>query len=115
MSKPTLDEVVRYGHDRQFTYDPVRFFKYYNDRNWIANGHPIVNWKGLYDRTEENYKKEHANDRPEYLSKPIPDDDDITPEERAELIADIERLKAEVQRQIDEYQMSKKGTHYDTE
>lgn len=111
MKYPTLDEVKRYATDRQFVSDPVRFWNYYNERKWTANGRPIRNWKGLYDRAEENWKREHANDRPEYLSKPIPDDDDITPEEYAQLVADIKRLQDENEREIEEYQRSQERKH----
>ena len=43
---PTLDEVKEYAHQRGDKVDPVKFFEYYTEGNWVdAKGQPVKNWK----------------------------------------------------------------------
>ena len=116
-SIPSLDEVKAYTAENNYITDPIEFFRKCTKQHWKQNGNRIKDWKALLDSWEliEKKKQRQSNrneaDRPEYMSRvqdTIDQEDD--PEEVAALIADIERLKAEVQRQIDEYQASQRRT-----
>ena len=43
---PTLDEVREYVRQRGSRVDPVQFFEYFSEGNWVdAKGQPVRNWK----------------------------------------------------------------------
>lgn len=116
-SIPSLDEVKAYTAEHNYITDPIEFFRKCTKQHWKQNGNRIKDWKALLDSWELIEKKKQRQtarkeaDRPEYMSRvqeTVDQQDD--PQEVAALIANIERLKAEVQRQIDEYQASQRRT-----
>jgi len=43
---PTLDEVKAYVTEKGLSVDPVKFFDYFTEGNWIdSKGNPVRNWK----------------------------------------------------------------------
>ena len=43
---PTLDEVQAYVTEKGLSVDPVKFFDYFTEGNWIdSKGNPVRNWK----------------------------------------------------------------------
>lgn len=109
---PSLSEVKNYCEMKGYHLDPDSFFSYWKERNWKLDGKSIFNWMLLADKAEEQLTAGHPQlktaVRPAYIDQ-SPAEDDISPEELAALIADIERLKAENERQIEEYQRTRKG------
>ena len=46
---PTLDEVFEYCREREYTFDPERFYNFYASRGWKRKGDPVVNWRAAVD------------------------------------------------------------------
>lgn len=52
---PTLKDVENFcWYERYNNVDPKRFYEYYSGKNWMINGKPIVNWKGVVISWESN-------------------------------------------------------------
>lgn len=106
---PSLAEVQNYCEIKGYQLDPQSFYDYWSQQQWKLDGKAIFNWMQLADKAEETIRagkpQRQVAVRPAYTDQTATDDE-ITPDERAALIEDIERLKAEVQRQIDEYKAS---------
>ena len=50
MKIPTLEQIQDYANATSSKVSPVKFYHYYNGRNWIGrNGHPIKDWIALFD------------------------------------------------------------------
>jgi len=90
---PTYEEVADYAQKREFISNPKAFYEKCQRSNWHVNGQPVYNWKALFNAYERNAKK---NRQP--VTEPDADEEDI-----AALIADIKRLQAINQKQIDDY------------
>ena len=59
---PTLEEVKEYAHQRGDKVDPVKFFEYYTEGNWVdAKGQPVKNWKQKMI-TWESRQNKHATE-----------------------------------------------------
>ena len=75
---PSFLEVKDYCSERGFTFDPQRFFEYYNARNWTINGDPVKDWKSLaavWQSREKDQLKRVEKDMPDYLNADIHMDD----------------------------------------
>lgn len=104
MDKPTYEQVQNYAKKRRFISDPGEFFNHYQHNGWTKDGQPVYNWRALFQGWEREEKKKRAASEERSVQEPktLPADD-TTPEELAEIIADIERLQAINQKQIDDY------------
>ncbi|MBQ7300137.1 MAG: hypothetical protein IJW77_09875 [Clostridia bacterium] len=51
--KPTEDEVRRYCAQYALLVDPDRFYRYYEERDWMANGEPIQSWRAMADHWQK--------------------------------------------------------------
>ena len=59
---PTLEEVKEYAHQRGDKVDPVKFFEYYTEGNWVdAKGQSVKNWKQKMI-TWESRQSKHATE-----------------------------------------------------
>lgn len=51
---PELKDVENFCRERRNNVDPKRFYDYYSKKNWMVQGRPIENWKGLVISWETN-------------------------------------------------------------
>ena len=59
---PTLEEVKEYAHQMGDKVDPVKFFEYYTEGNWVdAKGQSVKNWKQKMI-TWESRQSKHATE-----------------------------------------------------
>ena len=59
---PTLEEVKEYAYQRGDKVDPVKFFEYYTEGNWVdAKGQSVKNWKQKMI-TWESRQSKHATE-----------------------------------------------------
>ena len=109
---PSMEQIEIRAKEKNLVHvDLIDFFNFNSRMNWKSmNGSRIRDWRSLleaWDRNAVRQGKPVWKDprsititKPERKSDPEPE---LSPEEREELIADIERLKAINQKQIDDY------------
>lgn len=102
MDIPTYEQVQAYAKKRRFISDPGEFFNHYQHNGWTKDGQPVYNWRALFQGWEREEKKKRAS-APDPIPEPLPEPVQDDPDEIAALIADIERLQAINQKQIDDY------------
>jgi len=95
---PTLEEVRLYARRRQSLIDPDDFWARYQRSGWMIGGRPIQNWRKIFDAWEAREPKPEPKPEPVTVQPA-----DADPEDIAALIADIKRLQAINQKQIDDY------------
>ena len=95
---PTLEEVRDYAGRRHSVVDPDDFWARYQRSGWMIGGRPIQNWRKIFNAWEAKEMKPATE--PEPATAQLSDAD---PEDIAALIADIKRLQAINQKQIDDY------------
>lgn len=62
VSVPDLMEVVEFVRSENLGINPEKFFRYYHERGWMTNGHPVRDWKKLlrsWARSEIKEKDDH--------------------------------------------------------
>lgn len=65
ISTPTLGEIQDYVRKKGSRIDPVKFFNYYQMRNWCINGSFISDWEAAVDYWDSNEKSPaQSKDRP---------------------------------------------------
>lgn len=57
-SVPDLMEVVEFVRSENLGINPEKFFRYYTERGWMTNGHPVRDWKKLLLSWAQNERKE---------------------------------------------------------
>lgn len=50
--KPTFMQIIAYWNSRGFKSNPLKFWNYYQERQWIISDKPVRDWKRLADRWE---------------------------------------------------------------
>lgn len=65
---PTLDEVISFCKARHSNINPMRFYNYYNQRDWLVNG-TLIDWRQKVRdwETNEYNTKPRANETPTYI------------------------------------------------
>lgn len=58
---PALEEVEEYCKQQQLSFDPQKFFSYYETVGWIVKGQPMRDWKAAARVWEMNERKEGMN------------------------------------------------------
>lgn len=58
---PTIDQVESYRQEIQGNVSAEKFWRYYDNRNWMIDGRPIANWKGLYRSWNANERSTQAD------------------------------------------------------
>ena len=53
---PTMEDIQRYVRKKGCRIDPVKFFNYYQMRNWRINGTVITDWEAAVDYWDSNEK-----------------------------------------------------------
>lgn len=103
---PSYDAVVNYARERGFISDPAEFWARYQKNGWKKDGRPVYNWRALFQAWEREERKKLKPPAP-LIQEPADGDGEWgTDEERAELIAEIERKLAIMEEQKAAYRMS---------
>ena len=58
---PTIDQVESYQQEIQGIVPANKFWEYYDKRNWMIDGRPVSNWKGLYKSWNANERSRKAD------------------------------------------------------
>lgn len=95
-TKPTLDQVKAYCHERGDKVDPERFFAYYEANGWSVGKRSMKDWKAAirYWETDPTRQPQQAQRKGSYFAPSMPSESaddytgetDITEEEEEELM-----------------------------
>lgn len=88
-SIPSLEEVKAYAREKDSAVNPVRFFNYYQSRQWKVNGQPIADWKAMFECWESRNQDFVVMAAPVIPSKELPIlQREVTEEELEALVGD---------------------------
>lgn len=63
-TKPTLQEIQDYCRSRHNDVDPIKFFNFYESKNWMVGKNPMKNWKAAvitWERSTPSTQSEMVN------------------------------------------------------
>ncbi|MGI6607542.1 MAG: hypothetical protein ACOX1F_00985 [Erysipelotrichaceae bacterium] len=58
LKPPLLSEVISFVEVNNLNVDPIYWYCYYQDRNWLIENKPIKNWKGLLKKWDKTQLKD---------------------------------------------------------
>ncbi len=103
--KPTREEVRRYCGQYALLVDADRFYQYYEERGWCANGEPIQSWRAMADHwqklgEDQRAAKQASREDPRAARQTFRDDAPFSSEPKANYDLDA-FVRASMERPFD--------------